>query len=229
MNPGCTKPSTLPADKMTLRFVIVIFLTGLNFYSYSQDPGDAVYVGSINGKVKADFIKEKSAIGKSIGLNDITESVYKIEVRLYETYHLAGLTFCTTLYLDSTFKVVRTKYWRFFDSTNYQPKESNTLNSIDPAKAFSVLIANGIFSLPNKKWNEILKESRPMEFRQKGLVDAGFLTVADGVSYTIEYKVDSFYNRVSFSNIDVYLKAYPDNQYFRRQYEIAKTLGAGFE
>ncbi|MCU0351907.1 MAG: hypothetical protein MUF43_13935 [Flavobacterium sp.] len=168
-------------------------------------------------------------MAKTIGITDITESRNKIEIRLYETYFLAGLTYCTTLYLDTTFKVNRTKYWRYYDSKKYQPKEINTIDVIVPSKVFSVLITNGIFSLPNKKWNETLSESKPKELTQNGLTDVNFLVIADGVGYTIEFKVDSIFNRISFSNADTYFKAYPDNQLFRRQYEIIKALGAGFK
>lgn len=214
---------------MTRRFIIVILAISFDLCSYSQTTGNAIYVGSVTGKSKTEFLNEKSAIPKLIALNDITESIYRIEVRLYETYFLAGLTYCTTLYLDTIFKVTRSKNWRYYDSSKYQPKETNSVSKIAPDKAFSVLIANGIFSLQNKKWDEILKESRPREIVQTGLVDANFLIVADGVGYMIEYKVNDFYNRITFSNVDVYFKAYPDNQYFRRQYEIVKALGAGFE
>jgi hypothetical protein len=214
---------------MTLRPFIIIILTSLCSHTYSQVTGDNIYIGAVTGQSKSAFIKSKSTLAKTIGLTEITESRNKIEIRLYETYFLAGLTYCTTLYFDTTFKVIRSKYWQYYDSTKYQPKETNPLNAIIPAKAFSVLITNGIFSLPNKKWNEALKESNPKEFRKKGLADADFLVVADGVGYTIEYKIDSLYNCIKFSNPETYFKVYPDNQLFRRQYEIIKAIGAGFE
>jgi hypothetical protein len=227
--PGIAKPFTLPAIKMTLRIFIVIVLTSLISYCYSQAISDGIYVGTVTGQPKAEFFKTNSTLARTIGLPDIVESKSKIEIRLYETYFLAGLTYCTTLYFDTTLKINRTKYWKYYDSTKYQPKETNPLYSIIPSKAFSALIANGVFSLPNKDVDEILKESRPKDFSEKGLTDANLIFIADGVGYTIEYKVDNIYNRIKFNNPDTYFKSYPDNQLFRRQYEITTALGAGFE
>ena len=214
---------------MTLHFFIVLSFTLLTCSTKSQVSIDTVYVGTVTGKTAKEFSKPNFGLTKTLGLPDIKDSKNKIEIRLYETYFLTGLTYCTTVYFDTAFKINRTKYLRYGDSTKHQPKETNPIDNAKPEEIFKALINNGVFSLPDKSLRDIFKESNTKELTSKGLAETGIIIVADGVGYTLEYKVDNLYDRIKFSNPDTYLKAFPDNQIFRRQNEIAKVLAAGFD
>ena len=100
----------------------------------------------------------------------------------------------------------------------------STIDSTKVQMIFEELVANGIFSLPAESGDEVFEDYNPKMLTSKGLTKAHTLLVTDGGGYTLEYKIDNLFNRISFINPHVYSEFYPDNQIFRRQAAIVTAL-----
>jgi hypothetical protein len=195
-----------------------------------QKDFEPIYIGSLTGKSLEQFSKEESRLSGKLGLKEITDSKNKIEIRLYGGSSLSRLFSCTILYFDTTFKISKINGIEIPDFTNfssrveYHLEEMNTIDSTKVQMIFEKLVANGIFSLPEKSKNEIFEEYNPKMLTSKGLTKAHTLLINDGGGYTLEYKVDNLFNRIRFSNPHDYSEFYPDNQIFRRQAAIVTAL-----
>ena len=63
------------------------------------------------------------------------------------------------------------------------------------------------------------------ELTKKGIINGSYCgPVSDGTTYILEYKVGDTYNIIYIGNTDSYFKRNPDQQMYRRQYEITKLF-----
>jgi hypothetical protein len=205
---------------MTQRLIVFTFFILASFVTKSQTVIDSTVLNNVKCQPLDMFFKKTIEATKKLDLKDITNSKNKIEIRLYETYELLDLTYCTTLYLDTTFKLSRQKYWHKPDEAKEGLEEKNPIALLRADSVFKVLIKNEIFNFGDIKNHQILdsllalkgvpKMERPMFF---------------GIDYVLEYKVGEKYNRVWWSTPQLCAKAFPDDSTFKRQNAIVSALG----
>ena len=207
---------------MTQRLIILFPFILISFISTSQNIIDSAYTNSVAGQSFVQFSKKPIEATKKLGLKEITNSQNKIEIRLYEIYPWHGLTYCTTLYLDTTFKIARQKYWHNTDRTKNGVKETNPISLLKADSVFKMLIKNEIFNFGDIRNYEILDA----ELAAKGVGKQDRPIFFGGIYYVLEYKADKKYYRVWWDNPQLCAKNCPDNPVFKRQVAIVTVLGA---
>jgi hypothetical protein len=207
---------------MTQRLVILFSFTMMNYISKSQNIIDSVYTNSVTGQSFEQFSKNPIESTKKLDLTEITNSKNKIEIRLYETYWIYGLTFCTTLYLDTTFKLARRKYWSNPARAKQGLEETNPIALLNADSIFKILIKNGVFNFGDIRNYKIVD----MNLAAKGVSKMNRPIFFAGMFYVLEYKVDKKYNRIWWDNPQLCAQTCPDDPIFKRQIAIVTALGA---
>jgi hypothetical protein len=213
--------------------IILSLLITLTFDVDAQNQSSFRFVGQINGVSKDSFQKNDIDVYPSIPLPKLTQSVYDIEIRLYETDFPMGLTYCTIIYLDTILKRkgFMNVTWEKGNPSKMKPVSFS--NSFNVDSIFAILIENGIFSLedidPMLFDNKLPANYSPNNLTKQGNIEkVPTISVRDGVYYLLEFKVgDLFNSHSSFINPESFHRYYHDNQILRRQSEISLAMTCG--
>ncbi|MGG9962411.1 hypothetical protein [Ferruginibacter sp. SUN106] len=184
------------------------------------DFDSSLYLGRVIGKSPEQFIKENtSEVDSSFSLPPIINSNHLLEIRFYPTLSWSDTVYCTILTWDSLFTIRRVGHKNDTSKNNFDIPINYNADSI-----FSKLIENGVFSLTeSNNISEYFKEIKSLT--KKGLKGATHIgDVADGAVFRLQYKVDTIYNSVHMTSPWSYFEHNPDNQLYRRNYEIARIL-----
>lgn len=214
-----------------IKVVTIIILLTSFFNAVAQTKNFEIYVGKVEGVSKGTFIQQQDFLSlmldSTLKMRTITESIYPVEIRLYEKPSAMAVETCTILFFDSSFQVKR--FSRVFDGwekKNYE-RAHFPLEKIKADSAFSVVIENGIFTL---QVNDEIDSVRRV------LTDSGFTKinilcgVSDGSNYLIQFKVNNLFRNIRYSDMEgTQLRCYPDNQMIRRKTNIVAVLKASMQ
>ncbi len=206
--------------------ILLLTFASFGFTSKSFSQEKPIFLGEIKGHPLLAFTRDRVK-HEGPDLPDITSSPYKIEIRLYEMDALMGFSFCTVLYFDTAFK--RKAYsLRLFNDSLTKPKEIKIIYS-NADSIFQVLVRNGIFSIQSLNEDSIMNNYHPQTLTLHGLDSSSSMSVDDGASYLVEYKVDGYFGQASFANSDYYSEYYRDHILLRRQAGIIAAIKTGVD
>jgi hypothetical protein len=198
---------------------------------FKRDSG--IYLGTVLGESAELFTMGESSYRDSIyELEPITHSKYPVEIRFFRFSAWSDTGYCILLYYDSVFHLTKIKNFPVHQPVKNGRRASRLVNSSIPTlnapdSIFANLLENGIFSLPLIDTNS-LNDLHPLELRNGRLkktdVYIPFIQF-DGLQYSLEYKVDTFFRRIYLGDPTDDFLHYPDLQPFRRRYAIASILG----
>lgn len=207
-------------------FILLLTFTSFGFIHKSFSQEKTIFLGEIKGH-PLELFTRNSVKHENSGLPDIKSSPYKIEIRLYEEDALMGFSFCTILYFDTAFK--RKAYFLpFFNDSLAKAKEIKILYS-NTDSIFQILVRNGIFSIQSLDEDSIKNNYHPKILTLHGLDSSSSMSVDDGASYLLEYKVDTYFDQALFSNSDYYSEYYMDHILLRRQAGILAAIKTGID
>ena len=188
----------------------------------------SIYVGKVKGITKTEFIKKCDKYDKwndsLLNLEPLYESIYPIEIRLYENRSAMAIRTCTILYFDSSFHKIRVSkiYSRWL--LEFEGKDDFSLDSIRADSTFYELVKNGIFSL--NEYSEKYNDAQVLT--KNGLIlSQPFCVSTDGCSYKIQIKLNNIYKSILHDTDDeVQLHCTPDNNEIFRKKNIVDQLRA---
>ena len=185
------------------------------------------------------------------GLDPITKSDNILEIRFYNLPSESSVSWCTILYYDSTLKMRRIKHQIAYDTLSHITSQFNQQEIVN-GNADSILnklVENGVFSLGSSVNHDSLVKKEIERFKKlalssyikedlkryyipnvkeltkHGLKDGSYTAlVNDGISFRLEFKVGKTFNSIFIGNPVAYFKHNPDQQTYRRKYEIGSLM-----
>ncbi len=205
-----------------MRTTILLFIFSATYY-YSSAQTPYINLGEVNRNDSSTYLKITKAAYGTCYETRLEKSPYKIHIQLsLRSFPEENIE----LYYDTAFKMKYELYT--YDGNDKGESALEKMVTDFPAhkidSIFSILVANGIFSLPAIATNKIMEQYSPLELTPEG-VKEGFKTgVADGSHYILDWKVDSYYGQLIFDNPDAYLAHHPDIMIFKRQDAIVRAF-----
>ena len=201
--------------------IALFVLTSIN--AISQGTTDLSFLMNVAGNTKHEFSPKTIPLTSKFGLTEITDSKNDFELRLYETYSMVGISYCTLLSFDTIVKVSRIKC--SFDPKNYKAISTEIISTtnLNPDSLLKVIVHNSLLNFPNES-NERLSN---IEYISKGVSELDRKIYFGGVNYIIEYKAGKKYNRLWWDNPQFYFTEHPNSGIFKIQCTIVAALGVG--
>jgi hypothetical protein len=203
-------------------------------YKIPKEYDTSVYIGTVTGMSLDSFQQKGYGFRDSLfKLDELTRSSNKIEIRFFTLNYWSDTSYCIILSYDTSFSIVGFKnYYTYYTSTNNIKDSKQVLTKVqlktNPDTLFEKLVENGIFSLGTAC---VLDSKYPiLELTKNGFTDGSIVgDVLDGVDYTLEYKVDKFFDHININNPTTHFYHNPDKQTYRRKFEIAKLMLSGLQ
>ncbi len=222
-----------------LKLFICLFLVATSYNnSIAQSPPQlykkikfpydttALYIGDVDGVSAKEYKKLRKYLkddDKLLGLKDLTESKYEIEVRLYEEPDGARLVkdyYCTQLFLDTIIKLDRKLGLKHFmkDSLKRIIVDTNPISFSSADSIFIAFASNNVFSIQARKYfpyNEaILINSKLINTKLVGFGCPHCKT------YIFEYKIGNVFNSIYLEFMSGYDPNDTNNDEFTRKKKV---------
>jgi hypothetical protein len=195
----------------------LLFFISCNFSENKKIKSNDENISSLNTNAKSDstnlylghLISDSTTLRYArldSKLEPILKSKNKIEIRFIEHPSFQYPNYIVLTFNDK---------WevKYFSVTSNETIEENKINNeVNLDTFFSKLVANNIFSLPDQKKLNVGKEFFNINTNE---VWGKGVSVNDGSSYVIEFKVGNNYRSYSFSNPDAYADLYTSSHELR--------------